>query len=615
MTESFLHDSRDTAFRNPFGAQPTGTWITLALIAPADAQCSLRLWSEEDGSQLLPMLCENGRFSLRLQLPEHAGVLWYFFIIDQAGQRSYLGAPSDGLGGRGVLYDAEPPAWQITVYEHASVPQWYKNAIVYQIFPDRFFRGEDRLLQPAACTEQPRRGPRRIWHADWDDTPFYTKDLHGLVTRWDFFGGTLSGICQKLPELKTLGVGALYLNPIFRAASNHRYDTADYMQIDPLLGNEEIFRTLCRDAHALGIRIILDGVFSHTGADSRYFDLYGNYGGGACSDPDSPYRSWYRFRHWPDDYECWWGVGDLPNVNEEEPGYKSFILGVIRHWLRLGADGWRLDVADELPDSFIADLRSAVRAEKADALLLGEVWEDASRKYSYGQPRRYLLGQELDCTMHYPFLDAVSAFLLGSIDSAALARRLDSIAENYPPEAQYAALNLIGSHDRPRAITVLSGAQAPPNDAECAQFTLSPEQYSLGVSRLKLAALLQFACPGVPCIYYGDEAGLQGWADPYNRAPYPWGRENRELMDYYRRLGAVYHSHPVLKDGSFQYENPDTDVFICRRWDQVQSCVAVVNRSFLEKQLPLCGIDLFTGAEIKNRLFLPPLGGALIMLE
>ncbi|MGI6027993.1 MAG: alpha-amylase family glycosyl hydrolase [Candidatus Heteroscillospira sp.] len=620
MTESVFHNSRDSRYRCPGGAQPVGGSVSLSIDAPELAKCTLRLWADDSGERRLPMAFDGGKFSAKLTLPDEAGLLWYFFIIELDGAVLYLGAPDDGLGGCGTIRGHEPPSWQITAYSPSAAPEWYKNALVYQIFPDRFRRGEDwRIRRETARRDESRKGPRRIWHEDWNDTPFYTKNGKGQVTRWDFFGGTLSGICEKLPYLKELGVGAVYLNPIFSAASNHRYDTADYMELDPLLGGGRAFENFCAEAHACGIRVILDGVFSHTGADSRYFDYYGSYGGGAYSDPGSPYRSWYRFRRWPDDYESWWGVGDLPNVDEEDPSYKDFIVtgrdSVARTWLRRGADGWRLDVADELPDSFIASFKTAIREEKPDSLLLGEVWEDASNKRSYGVQRRYLLGSELDSTMHYPFREAVTDFLTGKTDAHLLRRRLEAIAENYPPEAQYAALNLMGSHDRARAITVLGGAPENPCDMEKADYRLDEEHYILGASRLMLSALLQYACPGVPCVYYGDEAGLEGYEDPYNRAPYPWGREDRALLNFYKKLGRLYASVQELKSGKFSYESPDADVFVCRRWSDGGAYAAVINRSRTEKQLELRGEDLLTGTLYTDRLRLPPLGGALLKLE
>ena len=407
------HNSQDIEYRKPFGAVKAGERVLLA----ADVNdskfcgCSLRLWTDSEGEKIVPMsgrksgnLC---RYSAEITAPEQAGLVWYCFIVDRRdGGCCWYGNNSENLGGVGEIYDTQPPSFQITVYDYAPVPDWYKNAIVYQIFPDRFNRSPDWLeLQQRAMAKNSMAPSKRVIQTQWSDKPYYTKNSKGEVTHWPFFGGTLSGIREKILYLKSIGVTAVYLNPIFEAHSNHRYDTADYMHIDPALGTDDDFKALaeaCRDA---GIRIILDGVFSHTGVDSRYFDLYGTYGGkGAASGKQSEYYDWYNFKHFPDDYDCWWGVKDLPNVNEMTPSYQSFIYGdkdsVIRHWLKMGADGWRLDVADELPDEFISGIRRAIKEEKTDGLLIGEVWEDASNKISYGIHRRYLLGNELDGTMH-----------------------------------------------------------------------------------------------------------------------------------------------------------------------------------------------------------------------
>ena len=620
MTDSTFHNSQLAEYRAPFGAVSVGTRVKLSLDAPKSAKCTLRLWRDGEGESLRDMRRSGARFTVSIDVPAEPCLLWYYFIIDYRGERRYLGAPDDGLGGAGYIRASEPPSWQITVYRPTPAPEWYKNAIVYQIFPDRFFRGSDwRERRENSARDERRRGPRRIWHEDWNDDPFYAKNPRGEVTRWDFFGGTLEGIREKLPYLKSLGVGVIYLNPIFLASSNHRYDTADYSEVDPLLGDVASFSRLCSSAHELGIRIILDGVFSHTGADSRYFDYFGNFGGGAYSDPTSPYRSWYRFRRYPHEYESWWGVGDLPNVDEENEDYKNFIYAskdsIARIWLRRGADGWRLDVADELPDSFIEGFREAIKAEKEDSLLLGEVWEDASNKRSYGVSRRYLLGSELDATMHYPFRSSVTDFLLGRIDSYALRRRLTSIAENYPREAQMCALNLIGSHDSARAVTVLGGAPDDLSDSEKEYYRLNSAMYDVGAQRLMLAALLQYSAPGVPCIYYGDEAGLEGFADPHNRRSYPWGREDDRLRRFYQKLGRIYSDCPELRSGGFEYLSPDSDIFICRRSLGEWQSVAVVNRSDLNRTVELTGVDLLTGRQISGELTLPPRGCALVRLR
>lgn len=601
------HDSQNLNYRSPFGACELSTSLTLSLDAPADCNCTLRLWYEEDGARHVAMQYDGSKFTATIETCDYATLMWYYFIVQQGDMRFYLGAPNDNLGGVGEVSTAEPNSWQITVFEKKSSPEWYKNSVVYQIFPDRFARGADYLdCRNASDRDETRRGKRRLWHEDWNDNPFYCKNPKGEVTRWDFFGGTLLGICEKIPYLKTLGVGAIYLNPIFLASSNHRYDTGDYMKIDPALGDLQAFETLCSTANENGIRIILDGVFSHTGADSIYFDYFSNYGTGAYSNPESKYRDWFCFNEYPHSYDSWWGVGDLPNTHEMCPSFVEYICtnadSVAKYWLRHGASGWRLDVADELPDEFIEIFKTAILEEKPDALLLGEVWEDASNKRSYGKRRKYFSGRELDATMHYPLRSAVLDYLGGVSDAFGLARVLMSIAENYPPEAHYSALNLIGSHDRARAITVLGGAPMNLGECEAEYYELSDIQYNLGCRRLMLSAVLQFCCVGVPCIYYGDEVGVTGMADPHNRRTYPWGREDLKLLEFYRKLTKVYTENEVLKSGGAEYFALDCDVFCCRRYDGDVSILTAVNTSQTAKTLEFSGTDLFTNQHCENTI-------------
>lgn len=599
------HNSRQSAYRSPFGAAPVGSTVTLSIDARLHkgSHIFLRLW--QDGETLLPMRPnETGRQSATFTLPQEPGLLWYYFVAKTPDGTLYYGKSPELQGGNGKMSQTPPDSWQITVYRPMELPDWYGSSVAYQIFPDRFHRGQDWVQrQHNAAHPAGWKGTRRLVVQDWDDTPFYCKDAEGRVTRWPFFGGTLEGIREKLLYLKALGIGVLYLNPIFTASSNHKYDTADYLSIDPGFGDEESFSRLCEEAKALGIRIILDGVFSHTGDDSIYFNRWGNYPDpGAYSTEESPYDSWYRFgsQH-PSGYECWWGVDSLPDVEETNPDYQAFICGengVIRKWLRLGASGWRLDVADELPDSFIQKIRAAGQAEKSDALLLGEVWEDASNKVSYDVLRPYLLGDELDCTMHYPFRTGVLEFLLGRISAADLAETLDTIRENYPPSALYGALNLVGSHDTPRILTMLGEApeDLPPQQREA--YRLPPQQRALGIRRLKLLQVLQFTSPGVPCVYYGDEAGMEGYADPYNRGPFPWDSADTSLTYWVRMLSDLRREYPVLVQGNTTYGFENQDVFCMTRTLDDQQVRIYVNRS-TEKQpvslSPQTWLDLLTG--------------------
>ena len=525
-----VHESRNAKFRRPFGAVEVCSPLYLSALCFGGGNVMLRLRFHTGELRIIPMVSEgDNRFSLQLTTPAEPCVLWYSF---QAG-------------------DEQTCEWQITVYRHAAVPDWWKEGVVYQIFPDRFARHSDwQPREPA-----PRRGTHRFLVNDWYTPAFYPKAENGSVSSWPFWGGTLRGIREKLPYLQSLGITVLYLNPIFEATSNHRYDTADYRHIDPLLGTDEDFAELCRDCRERGMRIVLDGVFNHTGADSIYFDKFGNYG------TRGEYRHWFRFgKQYPNGYDSWWNVPDLPNVEESDLTYREFICGedgVVRHWLRAGASGWRLDVADELPDSFIREIRAAGKAEKPDALLMGEVWEDASCKESYGQLRAYFWGEELDCTMHYPFREILLDFLLGRCDALAACDRLWTLFEHYPRENLYAAMNLLGSHDRERIFTMLGGDR----------------------SAWKQAFLLCFALPGVPCVYYGDEAGMTGGKDPWNRDPYPWGREDREFIAYIRGLSEFYHRHPALRSGEYEPVSFGSDVLGCRRWNADEELLVLVNRS------------------------------------
>ena len=424
-----------------------------------------------------------------------------------------------------------------------------------------------------------------LLHSDWNDKPFYIKGCKdGSITRWTFFGGNLEGAREKLPYLWEMGVNALYLSPIFESPSNHKYDTADYSKVDPSFGDEASLRRLCREAADWGIRIVLDGVFSHTGSDSVYFNKKGRYPGlGAYQSKSSPYYSWYRFGNHPEDYESWWGFESLPNVNELEDSYISFMVeseqSIVRKWMRAGVSGWRLDVADELPDEFIKRLRKVVREEDPESILIGEVWDDASNKVSYSVRREYLLGHELDAATGYPFRSAALAYASGKSKAADFKRAFETLLENYPPEHIKCNLNILGSHDVARALTILGGApdegtlQTEAREA----FELSADAAEAGKMRLMIAGILQYLLPGTPMLYYGDEAGMQGYSDPFNRGPYPWGHEDRKLQSWFKSLGEARGAHMALKDGDFRALAADGHVFAFARRYGEDVVLAAVN--------------------------------------
>ncbi len=572
----------------------------------------IRLWVDGEGETLIPMTAEEreeyGERVVRLTgtfTPKKTEIIWYFFAITaDDGTVWRYGARNDCSVGEGAFADGEPRSFQITVYEPRETrPIWYQHGIVYQIFPDRFERSANWRELAEASLDQHRNGPGRELVEDWYSQPTYRKDQYGRISTWDFYGGNLDGVREKLGYLKALGITVIYLNPIFEAASNHRYDTADFMAIDPMLGDKETFSRLCDEAREMGISIILDGVFNHTGCDSRYFNKYDNYPEvGAFQSSDSPYASWYKLGGADDgEYQCWWGVDDLPDVDEAAESYREFICGengVVRTWLRLGAAGWRLDVADELPDDFIADIKAAALAEKPDALVIGEVWEDASNKVSYGELRKYLQGSELDGVMNYPFRTSMLDFLTNKTTAVQIANRLEELYENYPREAFLSCLNLLGSHDRERVLTMLGDA---PNkdtlsDEQRRDYRLNEGQRSLAVSRLWVAALLQMTMPGVPCVYYGDEAGMEGYTDPYNRAAYPWGNEDKNCRTIYRNAIAVRKSLPeVFEDGDFKPFAINDDVFAFTRTLGDTTVCVLANASLKDAHtvsVPMCGSEV-----------------------
>lgn len=553
------HNSHDPIFRRPFGAVPCGTKVTVALQvndAPNVKEVLLRLWREKEGAEdmieLIPTpgpetVGQHGdkkaNYSTVFTAPEKPGLLWYYFIV-RTTEREYYYGSSDHGGGPGSMSATIPPSYQVTVYrEGITVPAWFREGVLYQIYVDRFYNGN-----PDGKVLNPRHNS--LLHARWDNTPYYIRDpADGRVVRWDFFGGNLPGVRAKLPYLKDLGVRVIYFNPVFASPSNHKYDTADYHKIDPMYGDNLCFAELCKEAAQLGINIILDGVFSHTGSDSIYFNKEGNYNSpGAYQSQNSPYYSWYRFHHYPDRYESWWGIDTLPNVNELDPSYREFIISgdnsVIKFWKKMGIKGWRLDVADELPGQFLQELRAELKRTDHDAVLLGEVWEDASNKFSYGERRDYLLGNELDTVTNYPLRRLMLDFILGHRDGPQTHQIIMNLYENYPLQHFYAALNMTGSHDVPRLLTELA--------VDLPDHLSREEQETIKLARLQLFVLWQMTFPGAPCIYYGDEAGMEGGKDPENRGGYPWGRENEEIQKYFQLMIALRNHYDVLRSGTWE---------------------------------------------------------------
>ena len=609
MTDTLLFDPRDERYKSPYGAVSAGTVVHFALRperAQAFSRAVLTARFESRANELvrifLPWSGRDGErdvFAGSLPTGDYVGLIFYSFRLE-------------GLDGRTRTLGE----YQLTVYDGCEqVPAWFGEGTCYQIFPDRFRRS--RIPDPGGMV-----GGRSV-HAAWQEEPEYRPDARGEVRNRDFFGGDLKGVLEQLPYLQSLGVETLYFNPIFEAAENHRYGTADYEHVDPMLGCDADFSALCQAAHARGMRVILDGVFNHTGFVSRYFNGDGFYPQpGAAQSQQSPYYPWFHFQHWPDRFDSWWGIYTLPAVNEGEDSYRDYIIrgehSIVRRWLQAGADGWRLDVADELPDDFIRELHQAVRAADPNAVVIGEVWEDGSTKIAYGVRRRHILGGHCDGLMNYPFRNGLISFLLGA-DAACFRDAMETLRENYPPFAFASAMNFLGTHDTPRILTLLGvGSDCRENTkAWRADFRMGAGQRALALARLRLGALVLFAFPGAPTIYYGDEAGMEGFEDPFNRRTFPWGAEDKALTAWYAALGQARKSLLPLRRGDLRWLRAEGRVLAFSRTWEGETVIAAVNAGDAPEQLPLDGAfrDRMSGERFTDTVPLPPLTGRLLTGE
>lgn len=481
----------------------------------------------------------------------------------------------------GSVTDGSPDSRQLLVYpKDYTVPERFAGGMMYQIFPDRFAAGGKRYTSREELTFI--GGQKRVINPDWETgVPEYAGKPGDELDNNEFFGGSIQGIIDNLDYIKSLGVRTIYLNPIFEAASNHRYDTGDYMRIDPLLGDTDAFEELCAKAKEKDMLVILDGVFGHTGADSVYFNRFGNYPGtGAYQSKRSLYSRWYDFRRWPDDYRCWWGVKILPQTRTSDGSFVGFICGkddtdgVVGNWLNHGAGGWRLDVADELSDKLLSEIRKSAKRADPEAIIIGEVWEDASNKVAYSKRRKYFRGGQLDSVMNYPLKDGVTDYVMSG-DKSRLYEVLTTIYPHYPEMVGHVLMNFLGTHDTERILTVLAGVGAERmTNAELAVYRLPEDKRELAENRLRLAWSILCALPGMPCVYYGDERGMEGGRDPFNRMPFV--RSETPLTDFYREAGRVRNENPALLHGDISL--PETgdmsQILIVRRYNSDVTAVA-----------------------------------------
>jgi len=661
------HDSRDDRFRVPFGAVPAGTVVTLRLQAGAGdlSEASVRVYDALAQSQVvIPMQVvardaiagEHGIDYWQVELPtiKIPTVLYYRFIVRDGTATRYLEDDPALDGGSGaVLAESADASWQIVTYDPAfAAPDWTAGATVYQIFPDRFANG-DPTNDPSPDAVAGTQSPARYRYGDvygnpvlvkaWDDLPegycrAYQSPAEpcteGPLGR-DFFGGDLAGLTEHLPDLADLGVTVIYLNPIFAAPSNHRYDTTDYTVIDPDLGTLDEFRAFLAAAHELGLRVVLDGVFNHTSSDSPMFDRAHRFNEvGACESADSPYAAWYTLQpgppakcHGGQTYVDWFGFDTLP-VLTEGPEVMELVNGddgIVRGWLEAGIDGWRLDVMNEIGHGFLRALRRASQATNPDALVLGEEWGDASP---------WLLGTEADGVMNYRFRRAVIGLVNGdtpdldgsipAMTPSGFASAMDGVREDYPPAAWNALLNLVDSHDTTRILWTLTPGADNREEKEAAS------ALEAGKAKLRQVAALQLTWPGMASIYYGDEVGLTGHDDPDDRRTYPWGAEDGELRGWYRTLATLRRDHEALRVGDLRFLLTDDEHGVLafgRRTDD-EAAITVLNLSEAERQVVIelsgylpdglalddaMGGDSLTITDGRLRLTLPPRGSTVLI--
>ncbi|MCX4361890.1 MAG: glycoside hydrolase family 13 protein [Clostridia bacterium] len=553
MRELIYFDSKNPHCKYPFGSVAQGKETTFRIFVKDGVFVqSVELHVYADGADTpyvfhMSFVCKRGdesEFFTKINLNK-VGLYWYKFIF-KTEEGIYEYAKEDG-------------DFQFTVYNKNFVtPDWIKGGIIYHIFVDRFCKGEDK---DAVFKKQ---GVLKEWGED-----VTIVDDDGVFRANDFYGGNFQGIIDKLPYLKRLGVTLLYLSPIFKSSSNHRYDTGDYELIDELLGTESKFKELIDKAEKAGIRVMLDGVFNHTGADSKYFNKFGNYPEvGAYQSKQSPYYEWFDFYNYPDEYHCWWGITVTPTVSQRAKSFRNMISGekgIIDKWTKLGVKGWRLDVVDELREDFVEDIRKAVKRNGEENLIIGEVWEDASNKIAYSYRRHYFQGKQLDGVMNYPFKEAVLSYALGG-NAAEFAETVMTIVENYPKQCLDATMNLIDSHDTARALSVLSGVDMNGTDKQYRKnFRLSKEGYDFAKKRLIMASTLQFMLPGVPSIFYGDEQGMEGYEDPLCRRCLDWDNIDSELLAHYIQLGKIRKKFKDQVCGDTYFEHQNNLLVLCRR--------------------------------------------------
>lgn len=535
---------------------PSNVYVVLTKDGETPVPYEMRQVSDEDGEYT---------YAITVKVTT-AGLYFYHFEIHNEEQIFRVGSDGDlhallGKGGE----------WQLTVTDAEYKPTALDGGVMYEIMPDRFFIGGERN----------KTKPYAHYRDDWGGCPEYKPDKDGRIANVDFFGGNLKGITKKLTYLKNLGVTCIYLTPIFEAHSNHKYDPGNYMRVDGDLGTIEDLKDLIKKADKRGIKVIVDGVFSHTGDDSIYFNRYGNYDStGAYQSVKSPYYGWYKFTDYPNGYECRYNIDIMPDIDDKNVMFDEFVTGqegVIAYWTRLGLGGWRLDVCEQLSDPFIAHCVKAAKRENPDAVMYGEVFVDASNMIVSGARRNFLGSGMLDSVTNYPFKEDILNFVRCG-DGNRLNNTVGFVINNYPKHAVDSLMNVLDNHDTARLMTVLGTCEhVKTRDDRSTAHIVDREA---ATELVKLASALQYTLPGIPCVYYGDEIGMEGFEDPFNRRCYPWGEGDKELLKWYKKLGRMRGlERELFAHGKYCSVDTDGGVMFFKRKTERDELYVIVNNS------------------------------------
>jgi len=560
--------------KTPHGAVGTGSSVTYTLkVSKFENSKTAFFIMHTDGNE--PMYCEMKRDFVDDKYVHYSythtfntiGLYWYHFEVDFGDYKSNL-IRSDSL--EVIESHSENDYLQLVYNNESHTDKAFHKGIIYHIFIDRFNRvGEVK----------PHKGLNLI--EDWETPVGLEFDDNNKRINANCYGGNFAGIIDKLSYLKELNVGTIYLSPIFEANSSHKYDVADYSKIDSMFGTTEEFVDLIKKAKRLGIRIIIDGVFNHTGSDSVYFNKEGRYKTiGAYQSQNSKYYSWYDFTNYPNEYTCWWDIKTLPQTNENSSffDYIAGSNGIVNKYMSMGLGGLRLDVVDELTNKFTHAICESARNVDPNCFIVGEVWEDASSKIAYDERKEYFLGGYLDSVTNYPMKNAILNFIKYG-DHQGFVNIINLILDQYPKSIQNNLMNILDTHDTMRAITFLGADNSNlENFTIEGKYTLTPDEYDRGVRLLKLASIMQFTVMGIPTVFYGDEAGIEGMKDPYCRTPYPWGKENTELLEWYKKLGDL-RNNKVLEDGDMKIKYANDSIIIYERSKGDKKIIVAVNMS------------------------------------